>query len=86
MNAVDFGLNPQAAIDAPRWQWIEGRRVDVERFPEHVIAQLLRRGHQVQIATDPGAFGRGEIIWRDPESGVLAGATEPRADGAVAAY
>ncbi|MCL6443527.1 MAG: gamma-glutamyltransferase family protein [Alicyclobacillus sp.] len=86
MNTVDFGLNPQAALDAPRWQWIEGKQVDVERFPEHVVQALIRKGHQLRIATDAGGFGRGQIIWRDPVSGVLAGGTEPRTDGSIAAY
>ena len=31
MNLVDFGLNPQAALDAPRWQWLGERRIGIER-------------------------------------------------------
>src|SRR5690606_32001931 len=30
MNTVDFKLNPQAALDAPRWMWIEGNVVELE--------------------------------------------------------
>jgi gamma-glutamyltranspeptidase/glutathione hydrolase len=86
MNSLDFRLNPQAALDAPRWQWIEGKRADVERFPEDVVQALLRKGHQLRIATDAGGFGTGQIIWRDAETGVLAGGTEPRTEGAIAAY
>ena len=85
MNALDFGLNPQAALDAPRWQWTEGRRVEVEAFPQDVLAALRDRGHQLHGA-DVGRFGRGQLIWRDPDSGVLAGGTEPRTDGCIAAY
>ena len=86
MNAIDFKLNPQAALDAPRWQWRSGRKVEVERgVPEHVVQALARKGHEISVALDSGGFGRGQIIWRD-EAGVLAGGTEPRTDGAVAAW
>jgi len=86
MNAVDFHLNPQAALDAPRWQWIEGNTVELEEtVPSHIKAALARRGHKVVIPVTSGGFGRGQIIWRD-ENGVLLGGTEPRADGAVAVW
>lgn len=86
MNAVDFGLNPQAALDAPRWQWLEGKTVEIEHStPEFIFDGLLRRGHNVRWAVGSGGFGRGEIIWRQP-GGVLVAATEPRTDGQVAAW
>jgi len=87
MNTVDFGLNPQAALDAPRWQWKKDKKVDVEnRFPHHLAQGLSVKGHDIQIALEPNEFGRGQIIWRDPESGVLVGGTESRTDGTVAAW
>ena len=87
MNTVDFGLNPQAALDAPRWQWQEGKKFIVEpHFPNHVAQALARKGHHIQVALDTGGFGRGQIIWRDPETGVLMGGTESRTDGAIAAW
>jgi gamma-glutamyltranspeptidase/glutathione hydrolase len=87
MNTVDFHLNPQAALDAPRWQWTKGKEVSVEPgFPDHIAQALARKGHIIQRALQSGSFGRGEIIWRDPASGVLAAATEPRADGQVASW
>jgi gamma-glutamyltranspeptidase/glutathione hydrolase len=83
---IDFGLSPQAALDAPRWQWISGRKVKVEHAFSPPIAQsLARRGHDIDTALDHGSFGRGQIILRNAD-GVLAGATEPRADGVVAAW
>ncbi|MZP30403.1 gamma-glutamyltransferase [Heliobacterium undosum] len=86
LNTVDFGLNPQAALDAPRWQWTEGKRVELEpAVPEAIREALARRGHHVSTSADPASFGRGQIIWRD-ESGVLAGGTEPRADGMIAVW
>lgn len=86
MNTVDFGLNPQAALDAPRWQWKEGLTVTVEHaVPEHVVLELARRGHDVRWAVGSGEFGRGQIIWR-LENGVLVGGTEPRTDGHISAW
>ena len=84
-NTLDFLMNPQEALDAPRWQWTGGRRIELEpAFPSDFAAELRRRGHEVTVG-DPINFGRGQIIWRD-EPGVLCGGTEPRADGCVAAW
>ncbi|MDI9419207.1 MAG: gamma-glutamyltransferase family protein [Firmicutes bacterium] len=86
VNTVDFELNPQAALDAPRWQWVEGRKVEVEStVPNHIARALDQKGHQVNIALTSGGFGRGQIIWRMPD-GVLAGGTEPRTDGTIASF
>ncbi|MDR2174587.1 MAG: gamma-glutamyltransferase family protein [Synergistaceae bacterium] len=85
-NMIDFHMNPQEALDAPRWQWIGGRTVEVERgTPGHIAAGLAARGHDVRIPVGSEGFGRGEIIVRT-EYGSLAGASEPRTDGAVAAW
>ncbi len=86
MNMLDFGLNPQSALDAPRWQWMEGKKIKVEQnFPKHIAEALERKGHVIEGALDSGGFGRGQIIWRT-DNGVLMGATEPRTDGTVAAW
>ena len=87
MNLIDFNLNPQAALDAPRWQWVEGKKIKVENdFPKHIAAALSRKGHEIKMALDSSSFGRGQIIFRDNESGVLKGGTEKRTDGHVALY
>ena len=87
MNTIDFALNPQMALDAPRFHWIEGKKVEVEKnFPTHIANELAEIGHEIKITLQPGSFGRGQIIWRNPENGVLAGATESRCDGTVVAY
>lgn len=87
MNSIDFHLNPQAALDAPRWQWVEGKKVMLEpHFPNYLAQALARKGHDIQLAVDSGSFGRGQIIWRDPQSNVLMGGTESRTDGAIAAW
>lgn len=85
-NMVDFHMNPQAALDAPRWQWMEGKKVVVERgVPSHIAEKLVRMGHEIQVANDGGGFGRGQIIVRTAD-GSLAGGTEPRTDGHIAAW
>lgn len=87
MNMVDFLLNPQTALDAPRWRWVKEKIVEVEpQFPDHLVKALIRKGHILQRAVDSGMFGRGQIIWRDRNSGVLIGGTEARADGSIAAW
>ncbi|WJQ82204.1 gamma-glutamyltransferase family protein [Brevibacillus brevis] len=86
MNTIDFHLNPQASLDAPRWQWMEGKTVELERhFPEHLALALERRGHTIKWAQLGNYFGRGQIIWRD-ENGVLSGGTDMRADSSIAAW
>lgn len=83
---VDFGLNPQAALDAPRWQWVEGKKVLLEpAYPLHTAAALGRRGHDASYELNEGSFGRGQIIMRLPNGAYMA-ATEGRADGYVAAW
>lgn len=86
MNTLDYHLNPQAALDAPRWQWITGNTVKVEHsFPEHIAQELARKGHDIRWSMDTASFGRGQIIWKSRE-GVLVGGTEPRADGHIAMW
>ena len=86
MNTIDFGMNPQAALDAPRWQWEIGKRIQLEdTVPQEIIDELRARGHELVLGVPYHKFGRGQIIWRDDE-GTLCGATEPRTDGTVAAW
>ncbi len=85
MNMADFGLNPQAALDAPRFCWTEGLQFDMEPgFNPDVISALRRRGHDIRVISG-GQYGRGQIILHTPQ-GTLCGATEPRADGSVIGY
>lgn len=86
MNTIDFGLNPQAALDAPRWQWVSGKTVEIEhQFPQALAEDLARRGHDIRRPPSDLAMGRGQIIWR-LDNGVLVGGSEPRTDGQVAAW
>ncbi|MCF7889983.1 gamma-glutamyltransferase family protein [Candidatus Bipolaricaulota bacterium] len=82
---IERGLNPQAALDAPRWRWVEGKKLEVESsFPDHMIGELKRKGHEITVAADSGKFGRGQFIWKDGDT--FFGATEPRTDGHVAPW
>lgn len=86
MNAVDFHMNPQDCLDAPRWQWIDGKTVEVEQsFPGDIVRDLQEKGHDIKVNPNSGSFGRGQIIWRQ-ENGALVGGTEPRTDGTVAVW
>lgn len=86
MNMIDFHLNPQEALDAPRWQWVGDKEVHVERgFPVAATEELVRKGHEIHVLPTSMDFGRGQIIYR-MENGTLMGATEPRTDGCVAAW
>ena len=83
-NMIDFGLNPQQALDAPRWQWLEGRKVQVEAgFKAEIARALAKRGHEPSVSLQTSSFGRGQIILRQ-ENGVLVGATEGRTDSNIA--
>lgn len=87
MDTVDFDLTPQAALDAPRWQWYKHKKVEVEnRFPHHIAQGLIEKEHDMAIHMEPNSFGRGQIIWRDAENGVLIAGTESRTDGAIACW
>jgi gamma-glutamyltranspeptidase/glutathione hydrolase len=86
MNLIDFGLNPQAALDAPRWQWFGKRRFGLEQaYSNALVHEMAARGHDVYVDHHSTDYGRGQIILRDPVTGVLCGGTEPRTDGVVAA-
>lgn len=86
VNTVDYHMNPQECLDAPRMQWTGGKRIQLEReVPAHIGLRLAEMGHQVEICNSNLDMGRGQIIWR-MEDGTLAGGTEPRCDGTVAAW
>ncbi len=86
-NLVDSGLNPQAAIDAPRFRFIEDHEVTLEtsRLPETTIDDLRERGHDVvteeeYFVPDADHYGGGQLIYRK-DDGTLIGGSEPRRDG-----
>ena len=99
VNMVDLGMSPQTALDAPRWQigdpaegvgsLDEGGVVMVEEsWSTDTLAELARRGHRLAPVNGFGrvGFGGGQIIYRDPKSGVLFGGSDPRKDGCAVGY
>lgn len=86
VNTIDYHMNPQECLDAPRIQWIGGRHIQLEReVPAHIGPKLAEMGHEVEIVNTNIDMGRGQIIWRT-ENGLYVGGTEPRCDGTVAAW
>jgi gamma-glutamyltranspeptidase/glutathione hydrolase len=90
VNMVDYGLDPQAALDAPRFRVDErgGPRVAVETgVPIKTRKGLEALGHEVRPETTfaPG-FGGGQIIALDLESGALWGGSDPRKDGCAMGF
>jgi gamma-glutamyltranspeptidase/glutathione hydrolase len=97
VNMVDFGMGVQAAGDAARFHhdgstepmavppMTDGGKLEVESgVPAEVVAELRRRGHQVDYVT--GSYGGYQAILRDPATGVYWGASEFRKDGQAAGY
>jgi len=89
---AEDGLDPQAALDRPRFCITDGSaggHVALEEgIPPATLDRLAHMGHRVSLVTgyDRATFGRGQIIVRttvagDPETGVLCAGSDPRADG-----
>ncbi len=83
MNVLDFGMNVQQAIEAPRFRYFTERSVEMEeRFPAQVRRELESRGHEVTVIE---AFSRrvggAQAIQFDADSGVFQGGADPRRDG-----
>ena len=81
---ADYRQNPQAAVDAPRWQVEQDGGLMVEAAAGRaVIEELARRGHRVRVAS-PAAFGGAQLICK-LDAGYLA-ASEPRKDGQAVGF
>lgn len=85
-NMLDYGMDVQEAIDAPRLFWGADRAtLTAERgLPEATLAGLAARGHAVLRADEP--IGGGQAIRIDRSRGVLVGGSDPRKDGAAMGY
>jgi gamma-glutamyltranspeptidase/glutathione hydrolase len=84
LNMLDYGMDVQQAIDAPRF-FFEGESTDVERStPAATIEGLRARGHDVVMATSP--WGGAQTVKIDWDRGVLIAGSEPRKDGCALGY
>jgi gamma-glutamyltranspeptidase / glutathione hydrolase len=84
LNMIDYGMDVQQAIDAPRF-FFEGEKTDVERgTPATTVEGLKARGHDVVTASSP--WGGAQTIKIDWDRGVLIAGSEPRKDGCALGY
>jgi gamma-glutamyltranspeptidase/glutathione hydrolase len=88
---LDYGQQPQAACDAPRWKVNRDFTLDIESTFDRGVAQALQaRGHVIKAIDDPYMdFGSGQYIWKlshdEPERGYVA-ASDTRRDGLAAGF
>ena len=97
VNLFDLGMNLQEAGDAIRFHhtgsteptgtaMTDGGILHIEDgLPQAVLDELKQRGHVIQPES-VGAYGGYQAIWRDPATGMYAGATEKRKDGCALGY
>ena len=83
---ADYGQNPQAACDGPRFRFVQGMDVSVEDdgFPAATLEQLQRRGHHIVTIDDYNQFGAAQLIW--PLEGGYFVASDPRRDGQAVGF
>jgi gamma-glutamyltranspeptidase/glutathione hydrolase len=85
--ALAQGFDPQSALDLPRFCIQDGTGGGVvsleDGIPSYVAEGLERRGHTIQTVSgwERALFGRGQVILRDPATGMLTGGSDLRADG-----
>ncbi|MBI5877370.1 MAG: gamma-glutamyltransferase [Chloroflexi bacterium] len=87
-NLADFGLNVQESLDVPRFRVDDGAAAGIEPgVPEPVRAELTARGHKLTVSPwwSP-AFGRGQVVAVDRESGAILAGSEPRSDGCAVGW
>ncbi|MDP6549283.1 MAG: gamma-glutamyltransferase [Dehalococcoidia bacterium] len=90
-NMVDFGMDPQAALNALRFLVTQDSVSLEDGIPPEVVGELERRGHRIGIVEGyeqrvMAGFGGAQMIQRDRETGVLRGASEPRKDGCAVGW
>lgn len=84
VNHIDFGMDIQDAIEAPRWALV-GPNLNVEqRVPEPVRKALEAKGHKIAIGR--GGFGGCHAVVVDPATGTRLGGAESRIDSAALGY
>jgi gamma-glutamyltranspeptidase/glutathione hydrolase len=83
---ADYGQNPQAACDGPRFRYVAGMDVSVEegRFPQSTLETLQRRGHRIVNIDDYNQFGSAQMLWK-LDGGYLA-VSDPRRDGQAVGF
>jgi len=97
LNVVEFGMNVQSAIEAPRWSTTSfpasyfphtmypGQMAVEERIVEAIRKELEKRGHKVRV-NGPWSMSATSAIVIDPTTGVLSGGADPRGDNYALAW
>lgn len=87
---LDYGQNPQAACDAPRWRYNAGYSINVEaHMNAQTVQGLAQRGHHMDVINDSYQdFGAGQFIWRmgDPKVQGYVAASDSRRDGQAVGF
>src|SRR5437773_2294491 len=90
LNVIVFGMNPQEAVEAPRFdtqhyvssfdnhEFMAGLLNIESRIPTEVISQLGSRGHKLKIQSPWGTGSSPTVIMYDVKSGVISGGADPR--------
>ena len=87
INMVDFGMDPQTALEAPRFNWLKDKQIALETAIASDVRQALKqRGHELYPVGQPMHYGGGQVIIRDPDTGVLISGSEPRNDGTAVGW
>ncbi|MGH8801748.1 MAG: gamma-glutamyltransferase family protein [Casimicrobiaceae bacterium] len=84
---IDHGMNPQAALDAPRWKVNDGCSIDLEACASSELRHgLIDLGHTIEAVPDSYMdFGAGQVIWLADDGGYVA-ASDWRRDGQAAGF
>ena len=88
INLIDFKMNLQEAVDAPRIRHMGGMEVYLEDgIPRETTLNLQKKGHHILQASSPvNQVGGGQAIYLDREQNILLGASDRRKDGCAIAY
>jgi len=82
---IDFDMNPQSALDAPRFRVLENSQLALENgISESVCAELASKGHNIRSGSTEEGFGGGQVILIS--DGILYGGSDSRKDGCAIGY
>jgi gamma-glutamyltranspeptidase/glutathione hydrolase len=86
LNVVDWGMDVQEAVAAPRFhhQWRPDALVVEPAIPRDVVEALRARGHVVEVAEREWSSAQAIVV--DPDTGWHRGGSDPRSDGLALGY